>query len=84
MPADATLGLEKQTTFFMAEIKPCNIDRSHHELDIHYYNSYMTPVVLEITNIECLVGRVKTADGDWWAVIDRSGTLSRAEWVPEE
>lgn len=84
MPASAALGLEAQTTIFMAEVKSCKIERTHESLDIHYFKEYTTPVVIEITNIDCLVGRVKDGDSGWWAVIDRSGTLSRAEWAPDE
>ena len=68
----------------MAEIRPCKIRNRHYTLDIHYYTDYMTPVVIEIKGIQCLVGRVKYGDGNWWSIIDRSGSLSRADWDPSQ
>lgn len=84
LPAAKPLKLREKTTVFMAEIKPCDVKAEHHTLDIHYYSDYLTPVVIEIRSIQCLVGRIRVGDGKWWAIIDRSGLLSRAEWDPTQ
>jgi hypothetical protein len=81
LPATQDLQLNEPETIILASIKNCPIKRSN-DLDIHYYQSEegYTEIV-DITTIQCLVGRV--FDRDWWAVIDRSGNLARAEALEE-
>jgi len=45
-------------------------------LDMHFYRDVGVLDVVDITCLQCLVGRVK--DGARWAIIDRSGRLARA------
>ncbi|KAF7329188.1 hypothetical protein MKEN_00179400 [Mycena kentingensis (nom. inval.)] len=84
LPPSADLELENETTFFLAAIAPCRILRSHSAgLDIHYFAKYLPVEVVDITTIQCLVGRVRTLDNKEWAVIDRSGELARP-YNPED
>ena len=81
LPATQDLQLNEPESIILASIKNCPIKRSN-DLDIHYYRSEegYTEIV-DISTIQCLVGRV--FDCDWWAVIDRSGKLARAEALEE-
>ncbi|KAJ3485684.1 hypothetical protein NLI96_g4778 [Meripilus lineatus] len=68
--------------FILAAIKTCAISRIHPTLDIHYYEKEGPLEVMDVTSIQCLVGRVR--DGDTWAIVDRSGSLSRAVYVNDD
>ncbi|KAI0634214.1 hypothetical protein C8Q77DRAFT_1055307 [Trametes polyzona] len=57
-------------------IQRCNIDESEPGLDVHYYERMGAVEVVDITTVQCVVGRIH--DRGRWAVIDRSGSLSRA------
>ncbi|KAI0072629.1 hypothetical protein K474DRAFT_1604760, partial [Panus rudis PR-1116 ss-1] len=61
----------------VAFIRTCrNIVNCPSGLDIHYYDCLGGVDVIDIPSIQCLVGCIK--DGNRWAIIDCSGTLSRA------
>ena len=66
----------------LAVIRTCKIVEDHPALDIHYYSDEGGLDVLDITTVQCLVGRIR--DRDRWAFIDRSGSLSRALYNPDE
>lgn len=70
------------TSMVFAVIRTCKIEESHPALDIHYYSQESTLDVLDITTIQALVGRVH--DRGRWAIIDRSGSLSRAIYDPDD
>ncbi|THU85150.1 hypothetical protein K435DRAFT_686143 [Dendrothele bispora CBS 962.96] len=74
LPAASELGLEKQTTFILAGIEQFNFS---------YYSKLAPLEVLDITCIQCLVGRV-VAGPSQWAIIDRSGTLERSYYVTSD
>ena len=47
-------------------------------LDIHFFSKERESFdIIDITGVQCLVGRVK-AGGKTWAIIDRSGGLAQA------
>ena len=52
------------------------------DLDINFYTNLGRYEVVDITSIQCLVRRVK--DRGQWAIIDRSGALARAIYIPAE
>ena len=81
--ASTQLGLNQSETLILAEIQPCKILFKHATLDIHYYRAYGTPLVFDITCVQCLVGRVKLDNNDW-AIIDRSGSLAQAYHAEDE
>ncbi|THU76276.1 hypothetical protein K435DRAFT_705157 [Dendrothele bispora CBS 962.96] len=67
------------TTFIMASIKTCKIlTETIPGLDIHFYSSLGKTDVIDITSVQCLVGRIACGRNKW-ALIDRSGTLARAQ-----
>lgn len=47
-------------------------------LDIHYYDKEGQLDIVDLTTIQCVVGRVR--DRNRWTLIDRSGQLARAVW----
>jgi hypothetical protein len=71
-------------TVILAAIRTCDIDNDAGpaDLDIHYYSRTAALHFVDVTNIQCLVGRVK--DGSRWAIIDRSGSLARAVYMGED
>jgi hypothetical protein len=69
------LGIESDTTILLAAIRNIKV-MSVNSLDMHYYQDYGRLDVVDITCLQCQVGRVP--DGNKWVIIDRSGTLSRA------
>ncbi|KAF8977094.1 hypothetical protein BDQ17DRAFT_1395011 [Cyathus striatus] len=61
-----------QDTVILAAIRPCVLG-----LDIHYYSCMGTLDIVDITTIQCLVGRVPLSNNKW-AIIDRSRSLAHA------
>ncbi|KAI0326297.1 hypothetical protein GY45DRAFT_1259252 [Cubamyces sp. BRFM 1775] len=70
------------TPLIFAVIRTCKITADHPTLDIHYYSRDSSTDLVDITTVQCLVGRVR--DRNQWAIIDRSGTLSRALYEGHE
>ena len=83
MPATDDLHLDKPENLLLASIKNCPIEQHNvNDLDMHYYrNEEGYTEVVDISAIQCLVGRV--FDRGWWTIIDRSGKLARAEAVED-
>lgn len=77
MPIAMELGIQEPQTLILGSILTCDIE-AQNDLDMHYYKRHGRTEVVDITTIQCLVGRVK--DRDWWVIIDRSGKLARAEF----
>lgn len=69
------------STLVLGVIRTCVIDSDHRDLDIHYYKNQGRMEVVEITTIQCVVGRVK--DRSHFGIIDRSGSLARPEFVDD-
>ncbi|THU81651.1 hypothetical protein K435DRAFT_571382, partial [Dendrothele bispora CBS 962.96] len=71
--------LEPSTTIIMAQIKSCRVDNNNEieGLDVHFYSSMGNTDVVDITSIQCLVGRVPVGHNRW-AIVDKSGPLARA------
>ncbi|KAH9947317.1 hypothetical protein B0H21DRAFT_739809 [Amylocystis lapponica] len=81
--ASHQLHLDTPTTLVFAVIKSCTVESSHSVLDIHYYSDEGAFDVVDVTCVQCLVGRVRNGDGGQWAIVDRSGPLSRAIYANE-
>jgi len=78
------LGLLNASTIILAAIRTCNLDAVDPQLqglDIRYYSSEGALDVVDITSVQCLVGRIR--DRNKWAIIDRSGTLARAVYIED-
>lgn len=76
------LGLNGPTTVILAAIRTCILDSNTlntKALDIHHYKKEGGLHILDVTSIQCLVGRVKDDGG--WSIIDRSGCLARAVYL---
>ena len=82
LPAIPRSSHTSPAPFILAVIRTCDITETHRSLDIQYYTRDSTLDVLDITTIQCLVGRIR--DRDRWAIIDRSGALSRAIYTPDD
>lgn len=63
-------------------VRSCIVERSHGSLDIHYYSKEGALEVVDITTIQCLIGRV--LDRSVWATVDRSGSLNRPVYIENE
>ncbi|KAI0369836.1 hypothetical protein BV20DRAFT_1036311 [Pilatotrama ljubarskyi] len=69
------------STLVLGVIRRCIIESDHRALDIHYYRRHGALEIVDITTIQCLVGRVQ--DRGHYGVIDRSGALARAIYIEE-
>ena len=81
--------VDPQQPIILAAIRNCKIKDSQptelDHLDIHLYNMTGSLDLVDITSIQALVGRVQyVVDGGGWAIVDRSGSLARAEWDPTD
>jgi len=72
------LGDSNPEILILGAIFTCNIEEKN-DLDMHYYKTHGRTEVVDITTIQCLVGRIK--DRGSWTIIDRSGDLARATFV---
>ncbi|KAI0087703.1 hypothetical protein BDY19DRAFT_892356 [Irpex rosettiformis] len=70
------------TTFLFAIIRSCKVISRHPKLDIHYYTEFGPLEVVDMTTVQCIVGRVY--DRGQWAIVDRSGCLNRAIYAEDE
>lgn len=70
------------TRVVLAIIRSCKVEEDHPKLDIHYYSEDGALDVVDISTVQCLVGRV--FDRGRWAIFDRSGSLSRAVYTEGE
>jgi hypothetical protein len=79
------MDIKNPTTYILAAIRNCVLspdDPLLVGLDIHFYDRSGGLDVIDITSVQCLVGRVRDVS-DEWAIIDRSGALARADWQEE-
>ena len=80
------LELNAPTTVILAAIRTCVIEDSNtllvRALDIHDYTKEGALHVVDVTSVQCLVGRVK--DETQWSILDRSGGLARAISADDE
>ena len=81
LQASPPLGLSKQT-LILAAIRICYNPQPKSENGIYYYSRDGHLEVVDITCVQCLVGRVK--DGNEWAIVDRSDSSTRPVLVTEE
>ncbi|KAF7348742.1 hypothetical protein MVEN_01393300 [Mycena venus] len=81
-PADE-LNLTEETTHILAAVTQCEITAKN-DLDMHYYHKEGPLQVVDITTLQCVVGRVKTTDKRHWVIIDRSGSMARAYYDPDD
>ncbi|KAF7298334.1 hypothetical protein MKEN_01358000 [Mycena kentingensis (nom. inval.)] len=80
------LDVAAGTTFLFAAVRTCKLkdttragDKSLANLNIRFYSGYGELDVVDMMNVQGLVGRVPLGGNDW-AIIDRNGELELAEW----
>ncbi|KAJ7745839.1 hypothetical protein DFH07DRAFT_869646 [Mycena maculata] len=81
------LKIKEPTTYIFAAIRDCVLEPDDPQLlglDIHFYSRTGQLSVVDMTSVQSLVGRVPTGTNPEWAVIDRSGSLARAQWLGKE
>ncbi|KDQ52461.1 hypothetical protein JAAARDRAFT_138848 [Jaapia argillacea MUCL 33604] len=84
LPPSQNLNLDKPAIHFLAAIRSCKLIESDNDLDIHYYSNFGQMDVVDMSTVQCLVGRVPDDNtGKRWGIIDRSGPLARALYVEE-
>jgi hypothetical protein len=72
-------------TIILAAIRNCVVEEASSQLrnlDIQYYSTDGALHVVDVTSVQCLVGRIR--DRNKWAIIDRSGSLVRALYTELE
>lgn len=80
LPTTPDLALAEPTTLILAAIHTCDIE-AHNSLDMHYYSKFGRTEVVDITSVQCVVGRVKSRNR--WAILDRTGGMARAYYDPD-
>jgi hypothetical protein len=87
LPACAALGLEEPSSLIMAAVRTCKLTARLGDLDVHFYVDESQSHVLDIMCLQCVVGRIPYnrifgTQRSRWAIIDRSGNMARAEFLP--
>ncbi|KAJ7763802.1 hypothetical protein B0H16DRAFT_1718442 [Mycena metata] len=72
LPPTPELQLPKETTLILAAVRVCTVTVKN-DLDMHYYQKDGSVEVVDISSIQCLVGRLRTTDKKSWVLIDRRG-----------
>ena len=72
-------------TLILAYIHSCN-PRYTNSLGMTLYDRMGVYEVVDITTVQCLVGRVprKWPDPDFYAIVDRSSSVNRSIYVPDD
>lgn len=87
LPAAPRLGLRDTTTYLLADIQPCktNLNQISTPSNMPCYREYSPPQVIDMTCVQCLVGRIQFLDDGipTWAIVDRSTALNHAIWADE-
>lgn len=90
MPAADTLHLNNGETLILAYIHTCKtkLHRLHASTEeIPYYSVMGAYKVVDISTLQCLVGRIPSASDirpSSWAILDRSGSIERSFYVDGE
>jgi hypothetical protein len=72
LPAAAQYGLFEPTLFALGAIRRCDTGKFSNALEVPMYEQYGEFEVVDLSTLQCLVGRVKVNE-HLWAVIDRTG-----------
>ncbi|KAJ7936723.1 hypothetical protein B0H13DRAFT_2303428 [Mycena leptocephala] len=83
LPPSDELGLKEEETLILAAVSECQVN-AHNTAGMHYYQKEGPLQVVDMTAVQCLVGRIRTTDGRFWATIDRSRSCARPYYDPEE
>ena len=80
-PTSRALGVEEETTFILAAVEKCDV-YAVNKLGMPVYEKMAAVEVIDITTVQCLVGRIQ--EGRRWTIIDRSGAITRSFYIPGE
>ena len=75
VPPSARLDLDAPTTLILAVIHLVTI--THIRDNVAYYTNMGPVEAVDLTVVQCLVGRVHVRDRNEWAIVDRSGSEAR-------
>ena len=79
------LHLSEPGTIMLGAIKTCqesNPDPKLSGLGLHFYQKERDAFrVVDISCIECLVGRLKDVERKQWAIVDRTGSVVRDVYI---
>ena len=78
-PQDPSLLAE--TTYILAAVKRCEIE-AQNSMEMPIYRRMGRTEVVDMTCVQCLVGRVPTSAG--WAIIDRTGAIQQSVHARDE
>ncbi len=81
MPATPDLGLETSQILLLAVIQQCIVDGTN-TLGWSFYTNMGLTEVVDMTCVQCLVGRVSSSGGKI-ALIDRSNIIQRSYYDPD-
>jgi len=80
LPVIASLRLTEPRTIFLAGIRPCDVV-AFDSLGNQYYSKLGQLGAVDMTCVQCVVGRVKV--DNLWAIIDRSGHASPSAYLED-
>ncbi|PBK84577.1 hypothetical protein ARMGADRAFT_943470, partial [Armillaria gallica] len=80
IPATTDLGLDEPQVLLLAVIQQCMVDATN-TLGWSFYTKMGLTEVVDMTCVQCLVGRVPTSGGQM-ALIDRSNNIQRSYYDP--
>ncbi|KAF9070517.1 hypothetical protein BDP27DRAFT_1220576, partial [Rhodocollybia butyracea] len=83
LPAAEELGLNSQTTFVLAAIHRCQVQATSHS-GAAYYEQMGALEVVDMSAVQCLIGRIEAVNDMRNFVIDRTGTLQSSYYVTGE
>ncbi|THU76673.1 hypothetical protein K435DRAFT_824523 [Dendrothele bispora CBS 962.96] len=78
-PAVREFDHEEQT-YVLAGIHTCEGLKKDNGMKMPYYDKMGRYEVVDISCVQCLVGRVKVSDNSW-AIVDRTGEIQRAYYL---
>ncbi|KAF9003706.1 hypothetical protein BDZ89DRAFT_967487, partial [Hymenopellis radicata] len=88
LPPIPELELEEEQVLLLAHIHRCETTlRKLHTREVPVYTKMGRHEVVDMSAVQCVVGRIPPVPGarpQRWAILDRSGTLQRSYYVPDE
>lgn len=73
-------SLHSETTYILAAVNRCVIS-ARNSMDMPIYDRLGRTEVVDITSVQCLIGRVPV--GSQWAIIDRTGEVQQSVHVQD-
>jgi hypothetical protein len=74
-------ALQSETTYILAAVHRCVVS-ARNSMDMPVYDKMGRIEVVDITSVQCLIGRVPV--GTNWAIIDRTGEIQQSVHVRDD